>query len=124
MPETKFAKGLGMSCLTVSDIKAAKKLFVDVLGLEMVEHAQQYNWMEFKGPDGGIIGVGEACGDTKPGVNATLSISVDNIEKAKATMETKGIKFTGDIMEIPGHVKLAPFVDEDGNEFFLAQKLN
>ena len=124
MSKTKNAKGLGMSCLTVTDINAAKKLFVDILGFEMTEYAEEYNWMEFKGEEGGIIGVGQSQGGMKSGVNATLSINVENIEEAKASLEEKGVTFTGDIMEIPGHVKLAPFIDEDGNEFFLAQKLN
>ncbi len=124
MTKTKIAKGMTMSCLTVSDIKKTKHLLVDILGLECTEHAEEYNWMEFKGEDGGYIGAGQPCGEgMKAGVNASLSISVDNIEEAKAHLESHGVT-VGEINEIPGHVKLAPFKDEDGNEFFLAQKLD
>ena len=113
-----------MSSLVVSDIQKAKRLFVDILGLECTEHAEEHNWMEFKGEEGGYIGVGAPCEEgMTPGVNASLSISVDNIEETKSHLESHGVA-VGEIMEIPGHVKLAPFKDEDGNEFFLAQKLD
>ncbi|PCI76769.1 hypothetical protein COB21_03860 [Candidatus Aerophobetes bacterium] len=124
MEETKVATGLGMPCLTVSDVKKTEHLFVNLLGFEKVADNPEYKWMEFKAENGFCVGASEP-GDRSmtPGSNATLTINVDNIEEAMAFLSSKGVNFTADVMEVPGHVKLVPFTDEDGNEFLLAQKL-
>lgn len=122
---TKLASGLGMPTLTVSDIKQAEHLFVNLLGFEKTDDNPEYNWMEFKADNGHEIGVGEACdASMAAGSNATITINVENIEAAVEYLSSKGINFTADITEIPGHVKLIPFKDDDGNEFFLAQQLS
>jgi len=56
----KIAKGISMACITVSDIKKAKHLFVDLLGLEIKENAEEYKWLEIGGDDQDArLGVGE-----------------------------------------------------------------
>ncbi len=125
MTKTKTSNGLGMACLNVSNLDQIKHLLVDLLGFEMSAHSPEYNWMEFTGSNGNVIGAGKPQeGMGKPGTNATLSINVDNVDEARAFLESKGVNFTADTMEVPGHVKLAPFTDGDGNEFLLAEKLN
>lgn len=125
MTQTKESNGLGMSCLNVSNLEQIKHLLVDLLGFEMTEHAPEHNWMEFRGENGNCIGAGiPQDGMGKPGANATLSINVDDIEEARAFLESKGVTFTADTMEVPGHTKLAPFVDQDGNAFLLAEQLS
>ena len=52
-----------------------------------------------------------------------LTFTVDDIEAAKKELEEKGVKFKTDIYEVPGHVKLVDFVDEDNNTYQLAQHL-
>ena len=124
MTQTKIAKGISMSCVTVSSLKETKRIFVDLLGLEVKEHDERYNWMELEGEEGGRVGFGEPMGEgMKAGTNAVVSISVDNIEEVKAFLESKDVQFFGDIVVIPDEVKLALFIDNDGNQYFLAQKL-
>ena len=125
MTQTKFAKGITMSCVTVSSLEETKHLFVDLLGLEVKEYDERFNWMELEGEEGGRVGFGQPMGDDgmKAGTNAIVSISVDNLEETKAFLESNGIQFLGDTVEIPDEVKLALFADKDGNQYFLAEQL-
>jgi len=124
MTQTKIAKGISLSSITVSNLEETKRLFVDLLGLEVKEFDKNYNWMELEGDEGGRLGFGEPMGEgMKAGTNAIVSISVGNVEEAKAFLESKGVQFLGDIIEVPDEVKLALFADKDGNQYFLAQKL-
>lgn len=125
----KIAKGISLASVTVSDLKAAKHLFVDLLGLEIKEHAEEFKWLELGAEDQEArLGVGEyfeAPGSEymKPGTSAILSIEVNNVEEAKKYLENNGVEFLNGVLEIPGEVKLALFKDSDGNRYFLSEKL-
>ena len=126
-----MAKGISLSSVTVSDIKKAKYLFVDLMGLTLKEFSEEYNWMEIGGEDQEArLGIGQACDASSDfeaipaGSNAIISIDVDNIELTKKHLENHGIQFLQEIMEIPNEVKLALFKDSDGNRYFLCEKLH
>lgn len=53
-----------------------------------------------------------------------MALTVENLEEAKHTMKERGAHFIGDVIEIPGHVRLQSCVDLDGNRFQLAQSLD
>ena len=86
------------------------------------------NWIELVGQDGGMfLGMcqaqeGQSC-SSKVGSNAVVTITVDNIVSAKKELTAKSVQFYGDIIEVPGQVKLATFVDLDGNMFQLVEQL-
>ena len=125
MATTKIAKGISMSCVTVSSLEETKRLFSDLLGLEVKEHTEEFKWMELQGEEGERIGFGEPMGDgMKAGTNGVVSISVDNVDEARVFLESNDVQFLGKTVEIPGEVKLAMFADKDGNQYFLAEKLN
>lgn len=127
--KSKLAKGISLSCITVSDINKAKHLFVDLLGLDLKEFVEEYKWMEIGGKDEEArLGVGEYVEnseyqDIKAGSNAIISILVGNLEEAKEHLEANGIEFLGNILEIPGEVKMILFKDLDGNRYFLTESL-
>ena len=125
MTKTKIAKGISMSCVTVSSLEETKRIFSDLLGLEVKEYHEKFKWMELEGKEGGRVGFGEPTGDgMKAGTNAIVSIEVENVDDTRAFLESKDIQFLGDTVEIPGEVKLALFADKDGNQYFLSEKLN
>jgi predicted enzyme related to lactoylglutathione lyase len=120
---------IGMSCLTVSDFGKAKRFFVDTLGLTEKSGAAEMQWMELAaGNDHAMLGVGgynpEYSGPLKPGTNGVVSFLVDSVDAEKATLEQKGVRFVGPVNTIEGHVKLATFVDDDQNTFFLVEDLS
>ena len=54
---------------------------------------------------------------------ATPVFGVNNdIEAARAALEGKGVRFEGDIIEMPGLVKLTTFKDPDGNSYMFANR--
>jgi len=67
------------------------------------------------------LGINEEV-DGKGGT--TPVFGVVDIEAAKAELEGNGVTFDGEIMTLPGMVKLATFFDPDGNSYMLAQSLS
>ena len=122
------AKRLDLAWITVTDVKKAKTFFTEVLGLEVRTDNAEYGWLELVAKDGGAaLGVGQ-CSDeyteVKAGQNAIVTFTVDDIIKTKAEFEKKGVKMLGDIVEVPGHVKMLFFCDNDGNKFQVVQLLD
>lgn len=118
---------MGLSWIVVSDFKKAKKFFTEKVGLKVYSSAEENNWIELGGEesDGALLGICQM--DDKewpPGQNAVVTLTVDNIEKATADIASKGVKLVGGMIEVPGHVKMQLFVDDDGNKFQLVQDLS
>lgn len=124
-----IVKRSDMAWILVSDINKAKKLFTEVLGLEIGSDTPEYGWVELVPKEGGsALGIGQYNPqygkDVKPGENAIVTFSVDNIVAAKALLQENNVTLLGDIVEVPGHVKMLFFADADGNKFQLVQVLN
>jgi predicted enzyme related to lactoylglutathione lyase len=119
------AKGIHLAWINVKDIEKAIAFYTKVVGLEVREYHKEYRWAELSGPEGMILGIGEDgdAGTVRPGANAVLAVSVANMDEAHSHFVKNGAELKGDIVEIPGHVKLQTFVDPDGNTLQLAQKL-
>lgn len=121
-------KKMSLAWIAVNDINASKKFFKDTLGLDVINDTPEYGWMELKAPGTDFtLGVGQAREGhetEKAGMNAVVTMTVDDIVKSKAALEAKGVKFIDEIIEVPGHVKMVTFVDKDGNKFQLVQELN
>ena len=120
-------KSFGLAWVSTADIKKAKDFFANKLGLEVTSEATEYGWLELKAANSKfLLGVGE-CNESspvKPGQNAVLTMDVEDIVAAKAELEKKGIVTEGDIIEVPGHVKMLFFKDTDGNYYQLVQDLS
>jgi len=115
-------KKIGLSWIAVSDFKKAEQFFVHTLGLKIKEKSTEYGWLELTGINGGsILGVGEAMEHDKAGSNAVVTFTVDDIEDTREDLKNKGINVS-EIMEVPGNIKLANFMDNDGNLFQLAEE--
>lgn len=118
-----------LSWITVSDIQKAKKFFTEVIGLELRTDTPEYGWIELMPKDGGsALGIGQFNPnygkEVLPGQNAIVTFTVDDIVKTKAEFEKNGVKLLGDIVEVPGHVKMLFFTDHDGNKFQVCQTLD
>jgi len=119
-------KNIKLGWTTTNDIDKARSFFVDKLGLKQTDYNEEFGWLELQTEDSGFtVGVGKKTDKSpyQPGHNIILTMTVDNIESAKKQLEDKGVKFTTDIYEVPGHVKLVDFVDDDGNVYQLVQNI-
>lgn len=50
-----------------------------------------------------------------------ITFTVADLEEAKQELLKKGAKCQGDIIEVPGHVKMQTVIDNDGNCFQLCE---
>ena len=118
-------KGIHLAWIVVKDVKKAVKFYTEVVGLTIQNFDENYGWAELVGEDGAVLGISQQSDDNniKPGQNAVLTLSVEDIVKSSAELAKKGTKLIGEMMEVPGHVKLQMCVDQDGNHFQLAECL-
>jgi|TARA_Y100000310_G_scaffold344084_1_gene455028 catechol 2,3-dioxygenase-like lactoylglutathione lyase family enzyme len=108
---------------SVSDMDASIDWFKRVLGFEEIFRAPEAGWAEVTTPTQGVsLGLGQNEEAGGPG-GTTPVFGVKDIAVAKADLEGKDVRFDGDVIEIPGLVKLATFYDPDGNTYMLAESL-
>ena len=111
--------------INVSNFARAAAWYEEVLGFQKLYDVPDMGWGEWStNVPGMTLGISEVEMTGPPaGGGATLTFGVTNIEHSRAWLESKGVRFDGEIREIPGLVKLATFFDPDGNTFMLAQGL-
>lgn len=119
-------QSIGLVWIVVNDLKAAIKFYTETVGLKLAELNDQFGWAELEGHEGGTrLGIAQmqlkSEDDVKPGQNAIMTFTVKSIEKAISEMKEKGVKFIGDMEEIPGHVKMQMVQDADGNRFQMVE---
>lgn len=123
MTVKQIATGSTMSWISVKDMEKAKDLFVNTLGFEINDENPEFGWLEVKGSEGSIIGIGKENDDDAmtAGQNAIICINCEDLDAMMAQMKERGIAFHGEIIEIPNEVKMILFSDADGNKFHLVQ---
>lgn len=120
-------KKIDMTWIVVKDVKAAVKYYTDVVGLKLMEYHEDYGWAELQGYEGGSrFGIAQVNPQepVQPGQNAVVTFTVGNLEQVKEEMVKKGAKCEGEIIEIPGHVKMQTVIDSDGNRFQVCESLH
>lgn len=112
---------ISVSWYQVDDFEAAKKFYSQVLGLNKTYEME--GWAEF-GPAEGAPSIGIAKRNPDdPTSGATVVLRVADVDKARKELSQKGVKFEGDLEEIPGVVRIATFRDPSGNRLQLCQVL-
>lgn len=115
---------IDLNWIVVSDLKKAVEYYTKTVGLKLMELSEEYGWAELQGHDGGCrLGIAQENKDEKAGQNAVMTFTVKNLDSAKNEMVEKGAKAEGEIIEVPGHVKMQTFQDEDGNRFQMCEML-
>lgn len=118
------ANGLELAWIIVKDFKQAVKFYTEVVGLKLIEMVEEMGWAELEGHKGGArLGIMQTQPDFKPGQNAFVTFTVDDLEQTIEELKEKGAHCVGQIEEVPGHVKIQMVVDSDGNHFQMVQKL-
>ena len=108
--------------LSVSDRHKTAQWFQDMLGFELMYHADEAGWSEVATNTPGVtIGFGEQA-KPQPG-NAVPVFGTADIAAARKALEDAGVKFDGPTDTVPEMVSTATFYDPDGNALMLAQDL-
>ncbi len=104
----------------IRNYEISKKFYEEVLELSVNLEIPMAGWYEFclpvKGAFLGLSQYREESGDFKPA--NSLNISINDVEKAKASLESKGVT-TSDIIDYPEMVSMISFEDPDKNNIFL-----
>lgn len=120
-------KSIDMTWIVVSDLKKAVTYYTDVIGLTLNQFSDEFGWAELSGREGGCqLGLAQNASHCPvlPGDNAVFTLTVENIQEHKKRLSAKNVTFLGDVLEVPGHVKLLLCQDADGNKFQLVESLS
>lgn len=119
-------QSMDLAWIVVSDLNSAVRFYSDVVGLKLSSLSEEYGWAEMVAETGkfrlGIAQKNDMDG-MDAGVNAVLTLTVKDIDASIKELSSKGARMLGDIMEIPGEVKLQTLADNDGNRMQLVQVL-
>ena len=119
-------QGLNLAYVVVADLKKAVHFYTEVVGMKLEELNEKFGWAELSGTKGGArLGIAQANDyeKIKPGQNAVVTLSVDNIAASIEDLIRKGAMIVGEMMEVPGVVKMQMIKDHDGNHFQLVESL-
>jgi catechol 2,3-dioxygenase-like lactoylglutathione lyase family enzyme len=123
-PEPKIEyRGTLLVQLRVSNLEKAIEFYTSILNFELVKRNDSLHWAELSfGIPGVLVGLGEGE-EVRGSGTASLNIGVQNVDRARTVLEHRGVTFLRPTLEIPGKVKLADFVDPDGNKIRLAETI-
>jgi predicted enzyme related to lactoylglutathione lyase len=106
----------------VTDLARSLAWYQEMLGSEVIYKVEEMGWAELTSPVAKVaIGLSQV---EKPKTAGAVPVwSVVDIDAARATLESKDVRFDGDTITIPDMVRLATFFDPDGNAWMLSQSL-
>jgi predicted enzyme related to lactoylglutathione lyase len=117
----------GMVCYVhVSDLTKSVQWYEGILGLKVLSQVDEIGWCELQSPAADLaIGLAQVAKGAKVDAQggATIVFGVKDVDAARRTLETGGVKFEGATTVHEGYVKLAAFFDPDGNLLTLSQSL-
>ena len=91
--------GLNFVMIHVADVDEAKSFFTEKFDLEV--DFQQPNFVQFKLPEGNGAAFAIGKGDTTPDIGTELWWYVENIEKALATLQQRGVTAKTPLTSMP-----------------------
>jgi len=108
--------------LSVKDRHTSAKWYGDILGFELMYHADEAGWSEVATNTPGVtFGMGEHT-EPAPG-NCVPVFGIGDLDSARLKLEDAQVKFDGETDVVEGMVKTATFYDPDGNALMLAEDL-
>jgi CreA protein len=108
--------------LQVQDLDRSIRFYTETLGFELSERRDD---LQFAHIDLGLRGLqlGLAAGGPRPPDGGTVALNLGvqgDVEVARRALESRGVRFDGPTVVIPGKVRLAAFKDPDGYRIRLA----
>ncbi|PHS40475.1 MAG: glyoxalase [Robiginitomaculum sp.] len=124
MSDLKFDKTLTLS-FGVKDRHKSAGWYREHLACQLLYDVPEIGWTEIATPVPGVsIGFAEVMEVKEARTGGCVPVfGVKDIDTARASLESKGVKFDGETIVHDGMVKLVSFYDCDGHALMLAQNL-
>jgi predicted enzyme related to lactoylglutathione lyase len=111
--------GVDFATVPTQDLDRAVEFYGNTLGLERSVYRPENNFAEFEtGTVTLSVIVAEKMGLQFAPTPNPLALHVDDVADARATLEERGVQFSGDIFDT-GVCHMAFFADPDGNALML-----
>lgn len=94
------------------DMDTAVAFYRDVVGMALVRR-EGHEWAEFDGGGGSRFALHGTDDDVPAG--GTVVLRVEDLERARWTLEERGVRFDAYTGEVEGFARFATFRDPDGN---------
>ena len=117
-----FNGGLTLS-LPVSDLDEAIDWYQKTLGFKLKYRLDDVGWCEL-GSSVDKVNVGLSVVESPNPGGATPTFGVQDINAAKATLQSMGVRIDGEIITIDGLVSLLTFYDQDNNSLMFYQEIS
>jgi predicted enzyme related to lactoylglutathione lyase len=105
---------------SVANLDRAIEFYTKVLEYKLTERRDDLKFAHIATNVPGLeLGLGEVA-EPKGTTGVILNVSVTDVAAARKLLESRGVKFKGETLVIPGKVALAGFSDPDGNSLRLA----
>jgi predicted enzyme related to lactoylglutathione lyase len=112
-------RGVDFVTIPTQDLDVAMQFYGDTLGLERSVYIPERSFAEFEtGTVTLSVVVAERMGFEFAPTRNPLALHVDDVETARAELESRGVTFAGDTFDT-GVCHMAFFADPDGNAFML-----
>ncbi len=112
--------GVDFVSIPTGDLERSVEFYGETLGLRRTVYRPERNFAEFE-PGNVTLNVMDpvkmGIGDLSPNANP-IALHVDDMEEARATLESRGVSFMGDTFDT-GVCHMAFFRDPDGNALML-----
>lgn len=114
--------GTVIAILEVKDLAASIAWYGEHLGFEPILNLEDHGWAELSSPVRGAA-IGLSVPAEAPKGPGAIALGVKDIAATMEKLKAGGVAFEGEVVELPGLVKLATFHDPDGNTITLAESL-
>ena len=112
----------GNVTIFVSDFERALRFYTEVLGFPLKMRAENF-WAEVVAGGNLVIGIHpQSENAAPPGTEGSMQIGLSvtgSLPEFMKTLEKKGVKFDGPMIEDAGAGRFANFRDPDGNRLYL-----
>ena len=109
--------------LPVSDLDEAIDWYQKTLGFKLKYRLDDVGWCEL-GSSVDKVNVGLSVVESPNPGGATPTFGVQDINAAKATLQSIGVRIDGEIITIDGLVSLLTFYDQDNNSLMFYQEIS
>lgn len=115
----KLVTGTDFVTVSARDFDAAVDFYENTLGLPLSVRYGQMPGAEFETGNLTIAVLKSEAFEIEPRTNNhPIALRVDDVAKARAELESRGVKFLGDTIDT-GVCHMAPFEDSEGNTLLL-----